>query len=101
MIPEDATLIAYFASFERGVLRELARAFPDLAPRLSAMADATEDLLPVARADQLPSSPSKLFGCPFGSAMPLSLKLRILRTLTERARLLRTRYLVASVRARK
>lgn len=50
MIPEDATIVAYFASFERGVLRGLANRFPDLAERLTAMANATEDLLPVARA---------------------------------------------------
>ena len=50
MIPEDATIVAYFASFERGVLRDLANRFPDLAERLTAMANATEDLLPVARA---------------------------------------------------
>lgn len=50
MIPEDATIVAYFASFERGVLRDLANRFPDLAERLMAMANATEDLLPVARA---------------------------------------------------
>ena len=50
MIPEDATIVAYFACFERGVLRELASQFPDLAERLMAMANRTEDLLPVARA---------------------------------------------------
>lgn len=50
MIPPDATLIAYAAGFERSVLRDLARVFADLAPRLTAMAEATEDLLPVARA---------------------------------------------------
>ncbi len=49
LIPEGATIIAYFASFERGVLRELAEAFPDLTSRLEAMAEATVDLLPVAR----------------------------------------------------
>ena len=48
-VPEDATIIAYNASFERRVLRDLAEAFPDLSPRLEAMADATVDLLPVAR----------------------------------------------------
>lgn len=47
---QDATIVAYFASFERGVLRELASQFPDLAERLLAMANKTEDLLPVARA---------------------------------------------------
>lgn len=49
MIPEGATIIAYFAGFERSILRDLAKAHPDVAPRLSAMAEATEDLLPVAR----------------------------------------------------
>jgi hypothetical protein len=48
-IPEGATIIAYNAAFERSVLRDLAKAFPDLAPRLEAMAEATVDLLPVAR----------------------------------------------------
>ncbi len=48
-IPEGATVIAYNAAFERKVLRDLAGAFPDLAPRLEAMAEATVDLLPVAR----------------------------------------------------
>ena len=48
-IPEGATIIAYNASFERGVLRGLAAAFPDLAARLEAMAEATVDLLPVVR----------------------------------------------------
>jgi CRISPR/Cas system-associated exonuclease Cas4 (RecB family) len=48
-IPEGATIIAYNAAFERRVLRDLARAFPDLAARLEAMAEATVDLLPVAR----------------------------------------------------
>jgi hypothetical protein len=48
-IPESATIIAYNAAFERSVLRQLAASFPDLAPRLEAMAQATVDLLPVAR----------------------------------------------------
>lgn len=50
LIPEDATIIAYFVGFERRVLRELASQFPDLSERLTAMADKAEDLLPVARA---------------------------------------------------
>jgi hypothetical protein len=50
MIPAGATIIAYFASFERGVIRGLAGACPDLSEALLSMADATEDLLPVARA---------------------------------------------------
>jgi len=48
-IPEGATIIAYNAAFERRVLRDLAAAFPDLASTLEAMAEATVDLLPVAR----------------------------------------------------
>ncbi|MBA4043482.1 MULTISPECIES: DUF2779 domain-containing protein [Alphaproteobacteria] len=48
-IPEGATIIAYNAAFERRVLRDLAAAFPDLTARLEAMAEATVDLLPVAR----------------------------------------------------
>ena len=48
-IPEEATIIAYNAAFERSVLRDLAKAFPDLAPRLAAMVEATVDLLPVVR----------------------------------------------------
>ncbi|WP_291135731.1 DUF2779 domain-containing protein [Erythrobacter sp.] len=48
-IPEGATIIAYFAPFERRVLRELAAQFPDLGDRLEAMAAATVDLLPLTR----------------------------------------------------
>lgn len=48
-IPAGATIIAYNAAFERSVLRDLANAFPDLALRLEAMAEATLDLLPVTR----------------------------------------------------
>ena len=48
-IPEGATIIAFNAAFERSVLRDLAKAFPDLALRLEEMAEATVDLLPVAR----------------------------------------------------
>lgn len=50
MIPSEATIIAYYAPFEQRVLRELAATFPDLAPRLEAFANRTEDLLPVTRA---------------------------------------------------
>jgi hypothetical protein len=50
MVPEGATIIAYSAGFERGVLRNLAEVYPELALRLIAMAEATQDLLPVARA---------------------------------------------------
>lgn len=49
LIPDQATIIAYFAPFERRVLRELAATFPDLAPNLDAFASRTEDLLPVTR----------------------------------------------------
>lgn len=48
-IPARATIIAYNASFERRVLRDLAANFPDLSAALEAMAEATVDLLPVAR----------------------------------------------------
>ena len=48
-IPPDATIIAYNAGFERGVLRDLAAACPDLAEPLLAMAARTVDLLPVTR----------------------------------------------------
>jgi hypothetical protein len=48
-VPKNATVIAYFASFEKGVLRNLAKCFADLSEPLLAMADATVDLLPVAR----------------------------------------------------
>ena len=49
MIPDDATIIAYFAAFERGVLRDLACEVPEFSAPLLAMADRTVDLLPVAR----------------------------------------------------
>ena len=49
MIPEGAAIIAYNAGFERRVLRDLAECFPELAPRLMAMAEAAKDLLPIAR----------------------------------------------------
>lgn len=49
MVPETATIIAYNASFEKRVLRDLAGWFADLAKPLSAMAERTVDLLPVAR----------------------------------------------------
>ena len=48
-IPEDATVIAYNAPFEKGVLRELAAIFPDLKDGLLDMAQRTVDLLPVTR----------------------------------------------------
>ncbi len=49
-LPEDGAIIAYSAGFERGRMRELADAFPDLAAALSARADRIVDLLPVTRA---------------------------------------------------
>lgn len=49
MIPSDATIVAYYAPFERRVLRDLAGWEPDLAKSLLAMAEATVDLLPVTR----------------------------------------------------
>jgi hypothetical protein len=48
-LPETGAIIAYNAGFERSRIRELAEAFPDLAPGLSAMADRLVDLLPVTR----------------------------------------------------
>lgn len=48
-IPEDASVIAYNAPFEKGVLRELAAIFPDLKDGLLDMAQRTVDLLPVTR----------------------------------------------------
>lgn len=48
-IPEQATLIAYNAGFERSILRGLARDVPDCADALLAMAERTVDLQPVAR----------------------------------------------------
>lgn len=49
MVPGGACLIAYNASFEKRVLRDLAEWCPDLADALLAMEKATVDLLPVAR----------------------------------------------------
>ncbi|MFM2273690.1 MAG: hypothetical protein RL702_2755 [Pseudomonadota bacterium] len=48
-IPEEATIIAYNAAFEKRVLRDLARDLPDLAGSLLDMERRTVDLLPVAR----------------------------------------------------
>lgn len=48
-IPRNATVIAYNAPFERGVLRELAAIFPDLKADLLDMTERTVDLLPVTR----------------------------------------------------
>lgn len=49
LVPPGASVVAWFASFEKRVLRELAAAFPNLADQLTNMMDATVDLLPVAR----------------------------------------------------
>lgn len=49
LIPADASIVAYFASFERGVLRDLARHVPEYSEALLDMAERTVDLLPVAR----------------------------------------------------
>ena len=48
-IPTGATIIAYNAPFEKGVLRELAAIFPDLQDGLLNIAQRTVDLLPVTR----------------------------------------------------
>ena len=49
MVPSDATVIAYYAPFERRVLRDLAAWVPNLAEPLLGLAEATVDLLPVTR----------------------------------------------------
>ncbi|MBT0671731.1 DUF2779 domain-containing protein [Novosphingobium profundi] len=49
LIPEGASVIAYNAGFERAVLRALAEQVPEHAERLYAQAEATVDLLPIAR----------------------------------------------------
>jgi hypothetical protein len=48
-IPEEATIIAYNASFEIRVLNDLADALPRYAKALRSMARRTVDLLPIAR----------------------------------------------------
>lgn len=50
-LPSEGAVIAYFATFERARLRELAAAFDDLAPALLALEARVVDLLPVARAN--------------------------------------------------
>ncbi|MBK7081412.1 MAG: DUF2779 domain-containing protein, partial [Betaproteobacteria bacterium] len=45
----DGPILVYNAVFERGVILELAAAFPDLASRLQALADRLFDLLPFTR----------------------------------------------------
>ena len=49
-VGDTGAIIVYNESFERGVLLQLADAFPDLAPALHAMADRLFDLLPLVRA---------------------------------------------------
>ena len=49
MVPSNATVIAYYAPFERRVLRDLAAWVPDLTEPLLEMEKATVDLLPVTR----------------------------------------------------
>lgn len=48
-VPAKGAVVAYNASFERGVLERLAEAFPDLAAPLRSIAGRTVDLLPVVR----------------------------------------------------
>ena len=47
--PATGPIMVYNLSFERGVMMQLAEAFPDLAPVLHAMADRLFDLLPLVR----------------------------------------------------
>lgn len=48
-IPEKATIVAYNATFEKRVLRDLASLFPDLRATLLDMVERTVDLLPVTK----------------------------------------------------
>ncbi|NJR80365.1 DUF2779 domain-containing protein [Sphingomonas corticis] len=48
-LPREGAVIAYNASFERGVIDKLAAAFPDLAPVLESLSARLVDLLPVTR----------------------------------------------------
>ena len=48
-VAPEGTIFVYNATFERGVLMQLAAAFPDLAPALEGMARRLFDLLPFAR----------------------------------------------------
>lgn len=48
-VGDIGAILVYNATFERGVILELAETFPDLAPALRAMAERLFDLLPVAR----------------------------------------------------
>lgn len=49
LLPGEGAVIAWNAGFERGVIEQLARAFPDLAETLASLAARVVDLLPVAR----------------------------------------------------
>lgn len=49
LLGKQGAIIAYNASFERSVVKDLAAAFPDLATPLLAIHDRIEDLLPVTR----------------------------------------------------
>ena len=49
-LPASGAIIAYNAPFERGCIRELAQAFPDLGDALRSLAERVVDLLPVTRA---------------------------------------------------
>lgn len=48
-IRPQGTVLAYYASFEIGVIRELAEALPDLAAELEMLANRVGDLLPIVR----------------------------------------------------
>lgn len=48
-VAAEGTIFVYNAAFERGVLMQMAAAFPDLAPALEGMARRLFDLLPFAR----------------------------------------------------
>ena len=50
LLPVAGAVVTYNASFERSRIRELADAFPDLAPSLDAIAARIVDLLPITRA---------------------------------------------------
>lgn len=51
LIPDEGTVIAYNASFEKTCIRDLAKAFPDLSEALLSICDRVVDLLPVAKAN--------------------------------------------------
>lgn len=51
LIPDEGTVIAYNASFEKTCIRDLAKAFPDLSEALLSICNRVVDLLPVAKAN--------------------------------------------------